>query len=95
MIAFKLFESVFVGCVEVKVGKPRFVDQTSALPELIQMRQAVSRIITRNNFDFSVLALNHQANNEICHIGPGAKTLRHNEATIGKRNNKRLFGHSR
>ena len=42
MVRFELVKSVFVGSVKVKVGKPRFVDQTSALPELIQMRQAVA-----------------------------------------------------
>ena len=94
MVRFGLANSVFVGSVKVEVGKPSLVDQPTTAPKLIQMGQAVGRIITGDNFNFAVLALGHQPDHKLRDLLAHAKTLSHEETFRRQGNSEDFFRHS-
>ena len=57
------------------MGKPRLLEQTATLFQLIQVRDPVGRVVARHYFDFPVAAVNHEAHHKVQDPRSGAETL--------------------
>ena len=76
------------------MGKPRLLEQTATLFQLIQVRDPVGCVLARHHFDLSIVTVNHQAHHKIHDPRPNAETLCYEKALCRQRYGESLFGHT-